>query len=71
MSTTAKFKKVLARNLARLRAKKKITQQALSDLSGISRVEIARIETGRLNPGTATTAALAKALGVTLDALVF
>ena len=54
--------------LKRLRNEKGLTQQELANLSGISRVEIARLETGergkKRSPSLASAQKLAAALGV-------
>ena len=46
-----------------------LTQVALAEKAGVSRVTIAEIETGRKKGSIATLRALADALGVTLDDL--
>ncbi|MEM8850995.1 MAG: helix-turn-helix transcriptional regulator [Pseudomonadota bacterium] len=47
-----------------------LTQQQLADASGVSRVQIAEIETGRKTGSVATLRKLADALRVTMDELV-
>ena len=47
-----------------------LTQQALSDLSGVNRVQIADIEAGRSTGSVETVRKLADALGVMVDDLV-
>jgi mRNA interferase RelE/StbE len=47
-----------------------LTQQALSDASGVNRVQIANIEAGTASGSVATLAKLATALGVAIDDLV-
>jgi transcriptional regulator with XRE-family HTH domain len=59
------MKKVVA-----IRKKKKLSQRALADLSGINQVTIARIETGVFDPRLSTLRALAKALKVKISELV-
>jgi len=59
------MKKVVA-----IRKKKKLSQRALADLSGINQVTIARIETGVFDPRLSTLRALAKALKVKIADLV-
>jgi DNA-binding XRE family transcriptional regulator len=44
-----------------------LTQQALSDLSGVNRVQIANIEAGTKSGSVATLVKLAVALGLTVD----
>ena len=50
--------------LARLRKVKGVSQERLSKLSGVSRVTIARIETGKSSPNLKTLELLANALKV-------
>ena len=50
--------------LARLRKVKGVSQERLSKLSGVSRVTIARIETGKNTPNLKTLELLANALKV-------
>lgn len=52
--------------LAELRKAQGITQERLSELSGVSRVTIARFETGKVSPTLLTLERLAAALGVTI-----
>lgn len=54
---------VLKNNLKEARTEKKLSQQALSDLVGVSRNTISSIETGQFNP----TAKLALILCIALD----
>jgi ribosome-binding protein aMBF1 (putative translation factor) len=44
-----------------------LTQQQLSEASGIAQADISRIEHGQANPTADTLQALARPLGVTLD----
>ena len=61
----------LATNLRRLRLAKKLTQVELSEASGVQQRTISNLETGEvLEPGVRTAAALAKALGVTVERLL-
>ncbi len=53
-----------AKNLKKLRALKKITQEDLAYTSGLSLSQIARIETGRINPTLCTIITIAKTLKV-------
>lgn len=46
-----------------------LTQAALAERSGVKRVTVAEIETGRKQGSIATLRALADALGVSLDDL--
>lgn len=55
-----------------LRAEKGMTQEDLAEASGVSRLTISKLETGKLiNARSKTMFAVAKALGVTLDDLFF
>jgi transcriptional regulator with XRE-family HTH domain len=59
--------------LSRLKAwreRRALTQQELADKIGITRVALARIESGQAQPRPRTTRALAKALDVPIDALM-
>lgn len=47
-----------------------MTQQELADASGVSRISIARYETGVKTPSIASTYKLAKALDVPFDELI-
>ena len=53
-----------------IREKKGLTQQALADASGLSRVEIARLETDVRSPSWETVKSLCRALGVGCDAFM-
>jgi len=57
-------------NLATLRKKKGLTQEALARKSGVNRVLIARFERGRSNPTLDTLQKIALALDVPIDAIV-
>lgn len=56
--------------LRELRQARKLTQQRLSEISGVAREIINRIETGKSSPEVGTLIRLAKALECTLDDLV-
>lgn len=60
-------------NLQRIRKAKdpKITQQDLAKATGLSRSYLSDVEHNRYNPSLDTTIALADALGVTLNELVY
>lgn len=61
----------IARRLKELRAMAGMSQQSLAVAAGLSVSLVSQIERGsRSDPRISTTAALAKALGVTLDELV-
>lgn len=58
-------------NLKKVRLEKKYSQEKLSELSGVGRVTISRLETGELKETTAgTLLKLAKALNVKIDKLI-
>jgi len=64
------YDNALGRRIARLREERALTQQALADLAGITRAQLARLERGGTpNPGVYSVAALAHALDLTLDEL--
>jgi transcriptional regulator with XRE-family HTH domain len=63
MSNEATFGQILKR----LREEKELTQLALAESSGLSRVEIARLETDRRAPSWETVKVLCRALGVGCD----
>ena len=58
------------KKMVAIRKKKKLSQRALAELSGINQVTIARIETGVFDPRLSTLRALAKALKVKIVDLV-
>lgn len=53
-----------------IREMKHVTQQQLSDMSGVSRSQIIRIESGQYMPRFDTAYKLAQALNVPMDSLV-
>lgn len=55
---------VFASNLQRLRKEAGLTQEALSDRSGIDLASVGRIERAERDPGVRTVARLASGLGV-------
>ena len=58
-------------NLKKLRIDMNLTQEELSERSGVGRVTISRLETGELKETTAgTLSKLARALNVSIDKLV-
>ena len=57
-------------NLATIRKAKGLSQDQLSKLSGISRVTIARIETGRISPNVRTLERLSDALKVSIADMI-
>jgi len=58
------------KRLVKLRKKKGLSQRALSKLSKVGHITIARIETGVFDPRLSTLRALAKALKVKISELV-
>lgn len=56
--------------LKKLRADRKMTQEALAEKAGISRTYLARLELGQQDPTLTTLKSLAKALKVTVATLV-
>lgn len=64
-----KLLKRFARNLKKARVAKGMTQEDLSDKSGLALSQIARIETGKLNMSIGTVYALLKALNVPANEL--
>lgn len=52
------------KNVRRLRVERDLTQEALAEGAGISQVQIARIESGKINTSISTVVAIASALGV-------
>lgn len=54
-----------ARNLATARLRAGLTQEQLSDLSGVHPTEVSRIENGQRDVRISTVARLAEALGMT------
>lgn len=69
---TMNTQQLRAVRLRTLRKNKKLSQWALSDLSGVPRDTIAKIETkGSKNPDPATIASLALHIGSTFEYLMF
>lgn len=65
------LKQKISENLRVLRAKKKISQDKLSELSGVSQKYIAQIEKEISNPSSIILLKLATALNVTVNDLVY
>ena len=57
--------------LKQIRAEKKLTQEQLSERSGISRPTLSLIEGGKVTPDGDTIAKLVKALGVPANLIFF
>ena len=60
----------LAKRLVNARTEKNLTQEKLSELSGVSVSEISRIENGRYSATVETLCRLSNALDVGLDSLL-
>ena len=61
---------IFSENLARLRAKRKLTQEELARRVGVSQPAIAQYERGTLTPKLYVTVRLASALGTSVEMLV-
>jgi len=59
----------LATRIKELREAHDITQEQLSEKSGLSVSQIARLETARINPSVSTVFAVARALNIELKEL--
>jgi len=64
------LRRTLGENVQRLRHERRLSQQALADLAGVSTQYVGLVESGRANPRSTTLAALASALGVVPAALL-
>lgn len=64
------MRKLVGRNLARLRREKGLTQEELQVRSGLSQQYLSGLERGRRNPTVITLYELAQALGVSHVELV-
>ena len=62
--------KTFVMRLKKFRADRGMTQEALAEKAGISRVYLARLETGKQDPTLTTLKNLAKALKVKVGELV-
>ena len=58
------MRKLVGRNVQRIRKKKGLTQEQLAEISGFSQQYISGLEQGRRNPTLVTLYELASALGV-------
>lgn len=56
-----------ARRFVEIRKREGYTQEQLAFESGISRIQIARIETARINPTISTFFTIARAMGIGAD----
>ncbi len=59
------MRKLVGRNVKRVREKTGLTQERLSEISGFSQQYISGLEQGRRNPTIGTLYELSQALGVT------
>jgi len=64
------MRRLVGRNVRRIRLEKGLTQEAFADLSGFSQQYLSDLERGRRNPTVVTLFELATALGVGHVALV-
>jgi transcriptional regulator with XRE-family HTH domain len=64
------MRKLVGRNVARLRGQKRLTQEQLATRSGFSQQYISGLERGRRNPTVLSLYELAQALGVSHMELV-
>jgi transcriptional regulator with XRE-family HTH domain len=60
----------MANRLRQLRDQRGLSQRALAEKAGISREYLARLETGRQDPTLSTLEKIARALKVTVGAIV-
>lgn len=65
------LKKIIASNLRQQRAKNKVSQEKLAELTGISQQFICSIETEKANPSIEVMVKIADALNITLNDLVY
>lgn len=63
-SRNLKKLKILGAHIRQIRLEKKLTQEQLADLAGVSENTIVTLESGKLNTTVATCFDIAKALGV-------
>ncbi|EHK54583.1 MULTISPECIES: helix-turn-helix transcriptional regulator [Allomesorhizobium] len=64
------MRKLVGRNVQRIRQRKRLTQEQLAEISGFSQQYISGLEKGRRNPTIITIYELASALGVSHTDLV-
>ncbi len=63
-SSAMDVRKLVGRNVARIRREKGLTQEQVEALSGFSQQYLSGLENGQRNPSLVTIYELAKALGV-------
>ena len=59
----------LNNNIAKLRSKRKVSQQQLADLIGVSRKTISTVETGRFTPSVVIALKLARYFEVPVESI--
>lgn len=64
------MRKLVGRNVKRIRQEKRLTQEQFAEVSGFSQQYISSLERGRRNPTVVTVYELATALGVSHMELV-
>ncbi|MGE3335526.1 MAG: helix-turn-helix transcriptional regulator [Rhodospirillaceae bacterium] len=64
------MRKLVGRNLKRLREDRGLTQEAFADKVGFSQQYLSGLENGKRNPTVITLYEIAKALGVSVEDLV-
>ncbi|MBT3249947.1 MAG: helix-turn-helix transcriptional regulator [Candidatus Pacebacteria bacterium] len=62
--------KVLGKKIKQLRAEKKLSQEDLAEMTGVTTVYIGYIEQGRRVPSLKTTDKIARALGIKITDLL-
>lgn len=62
--------KKLAKNMRKIRTRKKMSQGDICRALGVDRAYISNIESGKQNPTLSTIEKIAKALGVKIDELL-
>lgn len=66
----SEYDELVARNVKRLRAERKLSMAALASQSGLSKQTVSKIEQGEGNPTLSTLDAIAMALGTSARALI-
>lgn len=64
------MRRLVGRNVRRIRKAKGLTQEVLAELSGVSQQYVSELERGRRNPSVITVYELAQAMGVSHVELV-
>lgn len=63
--------KTLDNNIAKFRAKHKLSQQDLADAIGVSRKTISTVETGRFTPSVVIALLMAQHFEITVESLFY